>query len=102
MQLTQLVDLSDTSSGGIRVDGMGMSELYARVVDTERALKDETEKRHEAEQYLENLVAEMEQKTPVLVAQKNDLHRMCPLLIVSISIDCLYSLLSLYPLIITI
>jgi hypothetical protein len=37
---------------GVKVDGMGMSELYARVVDAERGLQEERDKRVEAEQYV--------------------------------------------------
>lgn len=56
-------------------DGIGMTELYDRIVQTEKELYHERSKRREAEMYMQQILKDVESKAPVIAAQRRDYHR---------------------------
>ena len=56
-------------------DGIGITELYDRVVRTEKDLYAERSKRREVELYMQQILKDVESKAPIIAAQRRDYHR---------------------------
>ena len=59
----------------LQVEGLSTTEMYSRVVNTERSLATEQSKRKEAELYLNRILKDLETKAPLLARQKQDFNR---------------------------
>ena len=58
------------------VEGLGMTEMYDRVVEAQRELNVERGKRKEAELYLSRIIRDIDSKTPVILSQRREFMRL--------------------------
>jgi nucleoprotein TPR len=56
-------------------DGIGITEMYDRVVQTEKELFAERSKRREVELYMQQILKDIESKAPIIASQRRDYHR---------------------------
>ena len=56
-------------------DGIGITEMYDRIVQTEKELFAERSKRREVELYMQQVLKDVESKAPIIASQRRDYHR---------------------------
>lgn len=63
------------SSAAADLEGVGITEMFDRVVGAEKALFAERSKRREVELYLNQILKDIEAKAPAIASQRRDYHR---------------------------